>query len=307
MPAPKTYEIGLSKTEEQLLRRNFFGPNRGAVDSPGMTRLFKSTLELGYPQAGEKDQSTLIYKMLTSILALDQSMREAKERGTDIERCSEGLPMNMLMPDAHTRPDKFSSSAHNHGSRISSPSAEPLRVPVLSAIDVTEPFDSPPRELLTELAVDGIDPPVTTTPKKSSTSHGELPRFNRIEDIEEFLARRAEFRDRPQVPCNEAPRIHCGPAECEAFKAYYQEPASVFLNYFHMLERMPDPPMPEPSTKWQGWPHSPSAPVQNPIDAAPKPSQTDMIPIPKREEAPEMIAGVTEVAEAGKNRKGYFS
>lgn len=307
MPAPKTYETGLSKTEEQLLRRNFFGPNRGAVDSPGMTRLFKSTLELGYPQAGEKDQSTLIYKVLTSILALDQSMCEAKERGTDIERCSEGLPMNMLMPDAHTRPDKFSSSTRNHGSRISSPGAEPSRVPVSSAIDVTEPFDSPPRELLTELAVDGIDSPVPTTPNKNSTSHGELPGFNRIEDIEEFLARWAEFRDRPQVPCDEAPRIHCGPAEREAFKAYYQEPASVFLNYFHILERAPDPPMPEPSIKWQGWPNSPSAPVQNPIDAAPKPTQTDIIPISKREEAPEMIAGVTDIAEAGKNRKAYFS
>lgn len=91
-PASITYENGLSKIEEQLLRRDLFGPNRGAVDSPGMNRLFKSTLELGYPQP-----------------ALDQSMREAKARGTDIERCSEGLPRNMLMPDAHIRPDKLSS------------------------------------------------------------------------------------------------------------------------------------------------------------------------------------------------------
>ena len=51
--AQKTYRNGLSKTEEQLLRRNLFGPTRGAVDSPGMTRLFNSTLELAYPQPGK--------------------------------------------------------------------------------------------------------------------------------------------------------------------------------------------------------------------------------------------------------------
>ena len=49
----KTYENGLSETEEQYLRRSLFGPDRGAVDSPSMNRLFKSTLELGYPQLGE--------------------------------------------------------------------------------------------------------------------------------------------------------------------------------------------------------------------------------------------------------------
>lgn len=53
IPASKTYENGLSKAEEQFLRRDLFGPDRGAVDSPSMTRLFKSTLELGYPQPGE--------------------------------------------------------------------------------------------------------------------------------------------------------------------------------------------------------------------------------------------------------------
>ena len=48
-----TYEIGLSKTEERILEYRLFGPDRGAVDSPSMKRLFKSTLELGYPQPGE--------------------------------------------------------------------------------------------------------------------------------------------------------------------------------------------------------------------------------------------------------------
>ena len=51
--ASKTYENGLSETEEQYLRRSLFGPDRGAVDSPSMNRLFKSTVELGYPQPGE--------------------------------------------------------------------------------------------------------------------------------------------------------------------------------------------------------------------------------------------------------------
>lgn len=60
-PAPKTFESALSKTEEQLLRRNLFGPNRGAVDSPGMNRLFKSTLELGYPRPGEQRSKTHVF------------------------------------------------------------------------------------------------------------------------------------------------------------------------------------------------------------------------------------------------------
>ena len=53
IPASKTYENGLGKAEERFLRRNMFGPDRGAVDSPSMNRLFKSTLELGYPQPGK--------------------------------------------------------------------------------------------------------------------------------------------------------------------------------------------------------------------------------------------------------------
>ncbi|KAL9137457.1 MAG: hypothetical protein Q9175_001346 [Cornicularia normoerica] len=256
---PKTYENGLSKTEAQLLRRNLFGPDRGAVSSSGMNRLFKSTLELAYPQP-----------------ALDQSMHEAKERGTDIERCCEGLPMRMLIPDVDTRPDKFSSSSHDYASGTPwiwtpSTSAESSRVPSSSAIGGDKPIDSPPRELLTEMAVNGVDPPVPTTPNKTTTSHGELPKLNRIEDIETFIARLAESPNCTQVPCDEPHRVQYGPGEREAFKAYYKKPASVFfLNYFHILERMPDPPTSEAGTKWPDCPNSPSSPGHSHIAAAPK-------------------------------------
>lgn len=212
-------------------------------------------------------------------------MREAKARGTDIERCSEGLPMNMLMPDASSRLFKFSSSMHNHGAatpgvRTPSTSGGPSRVPPLSAIEGIEPIDSPPRKFLTELVVDGVDPPVPTTPNKTRTSHGDLSKLDNIEVIEAFLARRAESPDWRQVPCDKSPRIHYGPGEREAlFKAYCKKPASVFLNYFHILERVPDPPMPEPCIERLGWPTSRSTPGHSPIDAIPQPILTERIPI----------------------------
>lgn len=290
IPAPKTYENGLSKTEEQLLRRNLFGPNRGAVDSPSMNRLFKSILELGYPQ-----------------LALDRSMREAKERGTDIERCCEGLPRNMLMPGAGTR-----LPFHNHRAGLPevwtpSSSAELSKLPPSSVFEGNEPIDNPRDELLTELEVDGVDPPVPTTRNKPWTSHGELPKLNNVEDIEAFPARRAESLGRPQVPCDEPPRIQHGPAEREAFKIYYKGPARVFLNYFHILERVPDPPMPEPGTNWPDWPKSPSTLGHSPLAAAAKPTQTDTdaVAIPKREQTPKMTVGLADVADPG-SRNPYF-
>ena len=53
IPTPNEYENGLCETGEQMLRLSLFGSNRGAVDTPGMNRLLKSTLELGFPQPGE--------------------------------------------------------------------------------------------------------------------------------------------------------------------------------------------------------------------------------------------------------------
>lgn len=215
-------------------------------------------------------------------------MREAKERGTDIERSCEGLPMNMLMPQAYTRPEKFSSSSthcYEPGTvEVRNPYSdyEILKIASLSTIAVYEPRESPPCELLTELAVDGVNPPVSTIPDETRTSHGQFPTLNGTEDIEAFPFRRAESPDHPQVPCDESPSIQHGSAECEPFNTYYKEPASVFLNYFHLLERVPDPAMPTPSTEWPDWPKSPSTPGQNPIA---KPTQTDTNPVvmPKRE------------------------
>ena len=53
IPALNTYKDGLSEMEKEILRSSLFGPFQGAVESPAMKRLFKSTLELGFPQAGE--------------------------------------------------------------------------------------------------------------------------------------------------------------------------------------------------------------------------------------------------------------
>ena len=234
-------------------------------------------------------------------------MREAKARGTDIERCSEGLPRNMLMPDAHTRPDNLSPSTHNHGAAtpgvwVPSTSTITPRVSSSSTIQGNEPTDSPPWELLTKLAVDSVDPPIPTIPGNPRISHEELLKLNRIANVQVSPLRRAEPPDRPQVPCKEPARIHCGPAEREAYKVYHQQPVSVILNCFHAVERVPDQPMHRQNTEWPGRPISPSTSGQSSIDAAWKPIQTDTVPvfrvaIPEREQAPEMIASVTGTVE----------
>ena len=53
MPERDRYVDGLSTAEVDYLKRTFFGPNQGLEISERMNRLFKSTLELGFPQPGE--------------------------------------------------------------------------------------------------------------------------------------------------------------------------------------------------------------------------------------------------------------
>lgn len=193
-------------------------------------------------------------------------MREAKQRGTDIERCSEGLPMSMLMPDADIRPDKFSSSPYQHGAgtagmRIQSISAKSTASLLPTEDDDGTFVDSPPPELPIELVVEKTaDTSIPNTPNKIWACHRELSKLNRIEDIEAFLACGAESPNRRQVPCDEPARSQYGSAEREGFKGYCKKSASLFLNYFHILEQGSDPSMPELGTKWPSMPaHSPIA------------------------------------------------
>ena len=301
--APKTYKNGLSKTEEQLLRRNLFGPIPEAVDSPDMARLFKSTLELGYPQPGKPLFTISVpvnYEGLTSILALDESMRRAKERGTDIERCCLGLPMKLRMPQAYTRPETLSSSSphyHKPGTaEVWNPSSdsELLETSSPSTIVVDDPV-----ELLTDLAVDGVDPPVPTIPDKPRTSHRDIPTLNIIQDIQTSVSKRAEPPDYPRVPRSESSHTEYESPESEAFKNYYNDPPpSGFLKYFHLLDRAPDPQIPASSTEW---PDSPS-PLGHSRIAKPIYLDTDPVAMLKREQQASLMivaVPVTDVAESG--------
>lgn len=163
--------------------------------------------------------------------------------------------MNMLMPHIDTRLEIFSSSSlHRHDSgtaEVWNPDSdvERLRLPLSSTITVSEPVDSPPHELLTEMAVDGVDPPVRIIPEKSRTSIEDLPRLNRMEDTEGFVSWWAEYSERPRMPCDEAPRTQNESAKGEGLKAHNQEPARDILNYFHLLERTTDPQMPYQVTR----------------------------------------------------------
>lgn len=147
--------------------------------------------------------------------------------------------MNMLMPYSDTRPDTLSSSSpHRHDSgaaEVWKPDSdfEQLKLQLSSAIAVSQLIDSPLRGLLTELAIDRIDPSVPTIPDKIRTPNGELPTLSVIGTIETLASRRAES---PHTP-NEW-------AKGEAFKPHNKEPASDILNYFHLLERTTDPQTP---------------------------------------------------------------
>ena len=230
--------------------------------------------------------------MLTS-LALDRSVREAEHRGTDIERYPDGLPMNMLMPDADTRPKRSSVSSHSSKastSEVSIPriSAEQSRVPSSPATESHEPIDSPPHEFLVESAVDEGDLLVLKNLTGTRTSHGDLPNLSRIEDTEA-----SESPSRPQVPCDNPPRTQYGPAEREALKAHHEEPTSVVPNFFQMLER---------ATQRPDWPNSPSTPGHSPIAATPEPTPTvtDSVAIPTLEQASKSILVLIDMVKAGK-------
>ena len=159
-------------------------------------------------------------------------MREAKERGTDIERCCDGLPTNLRMPNADIQPDQSSSSSHHHGagsSEMMNPETNAQRsgIPWSSATEANARRESTLGELLRELAVEGIDPPLLTTPNETRTPHGELPKLNSTKNIGA-----TESQTSPLEPCDAPPGIQRGPAEREEFKAYYAQSASVFLSYF---------------------------------------------------------------------------
>ena len=154
-------------------------------------------------------------------------MREAKERGTDIERCCEGLPTNLRMPTADSQPAKFPSSSRNYvtgitGVRNPSTSAQPSRLSWSSATEANGPRESALGELLTALAVAGVDPPVLTTPNTTSTPHEEP---NELDGIEDVAASQEPPNDGP-------PGIRRTPAEREEFRDYYSRSTIEFLNYF---------------------------------------------------------------------------
>ncbi len=246
------------------------------------------------------DQGSSIYEMLT-ILALDRSVREAEHRGTDIERYPDGLPMNMLMPDADTRHEKFSFSSHSSRAGTSEVlipgiSAELSRVPSPPATEGNERIDGPPHELLVESAVDEEDLPVPTNPTRTRT--GDPPKLGSIENTEAVVTRRAESPSRPQVPCDGSPRTQHGRAEREALKDHHKEPTSVSSNCFQMLER---------ATKLPDWPDSPSTPGHSPIAAAPEPTPTvtGSVAIPALEQASRTLLVLIDMVNARKKSKPY--
>ena len=150
-------------------------------------------------------------------------MREARERGTDIERCCEGLPTNLRMPTADSQPAKFSSSSRNHvtgtiGVWNPSTSAQPSRLSWSSATEANGPRESALGELLTELTVDIVDPPVLITPNQTSTPHEDLNELDSIAASQE--------------PDDGPPGIRRTPAERKEFRDYYGRSTVEFLNYF---------------------------------------------------------------------------
>ena len=150
-------------------------------------------------------------------------MREARERGTDIERCCEGLPTNLRMPTADSHPAKFSSSSRNHvtgtiGVWNPSTSAQPSRLSWFSATEANGPRESALGELLTELTVDVVDPPVLITPNQTSTPHEGSNELDGITSSQE--------------PDGGPPGFRRTTAEREEFRAYYGRSTVEFLNYF---------------------------------------------------------------------------
>ena len=234
----KTYDNGLNRSEEHLLRRRLFGSDREAVASGAMNRLFRSTMELGYPQPGEPASTIRVILFFLSngctyfleSVALDRSMREARERGTDIERCCDGLPTNLRMPAPISRPDAN---------------------------------DMLLAELPTGLLVDGGDPPLVTTANNTSTSHGDLSQLDGVEDeevsltLEDMLGQEAELPDPSQEPPDASPPSSHSPpppttttastqhtsAERETSPSHHRPSGSECLNYFQTLEGVPDGPV----------------------------------------------------------------
>ena len=59
MPERDRYVDGLSTADVENYKRMFFGPDRGPEESERTNRLFKSTLELGFPQPGESESQVI--------------------------------------------------------------------------------------------------------------------------------------------------------------------------------------------------------------------------------------------------------
>lgn len=99
------YVNGLSPVEVNYLKHSLFGPDWGPEDCERTNRFFKSTLELGFPQPGKSYcQGIRGRNAYFQSQALDKLVREARERGTDIERSVYGLPTNLNMPERPQEP-----------------------------------------------------------------------------------------------------------------------------------------------------------------------------------------------------------
>ncbi len=139
----KTYDHGLPKEEFDRIRRLLYGPGGGAGGGPRMDRFIRSFIQLGYPQAGRdmfiRSKKCMAMILTCEAIALEESLRTARDRGKSIERDSEGLPMNLRLP-----PKESSVNHSDHTTFLSTR----ISTPVTSC---GSEVDSPPRELLGEV------------------------------------------------------------------------------------------------------------------------------------------------------------
>ena len=187
-------------------------------------------------------------------------MKEACDRGTDITRDHQGLPTKLRLPPSPPKPTPSSQPSPEQayispldGTAETTPESSRERPPIVEK-DLPS-IDSPPRDLLTEVEVEGIDQPVSVTPikKKTPPSHDSLPAIRSVEEAIAFTARREESPKRYQVPLDFPPPEPKTRAERLFFRDIKHCRKQV-LNYFHVMNAAR--PVDLPPERPLGWPNT---------------------------------------------------
>ncbi|MCJ1277343.1 hypothetical protein MMC21_005155 [Puttea exsequens] len=251
-PSPRkrwSYEQGLSPKEHQMIKDQMLGTHldiTGTKETDSMKRVFKSTMELAWPQ-----------------VALDNALADAKKANTDIKRDHQGLPFFMQLSEPAPRSHEPAREPDHHsithfwtpgGARLSTKPAwsgtmdgqlalhSPDKASIASTRDGSTD-DNSTLDLLTNTELEGVDNPRLLV---SAVDHTTTPSIIQYAEPNHFSEQVDQLQRKPAhrlVPSDAPPALVRTDTERDVWRAIRRGSPRVVLNYFASLPSLPASPL----------------------------------------------------------------